>query len=231
MKKLLRTGFVAFLVLPVMVQAEALPDAESVAFCQVAQQVLANTIVVSDNTIFTDMPAYRKSKPAPEPLQTYQIISYSGAVPVMVSCKVKAADHVQEIFGEDAAGPQLGCPVLAEMIQEQASMELEAEGNEDAAATLRGFVIEQNEAFITGSNYLSDFQLSFVGDDGLIHLNSPGLQNDFDSLWAYVMPERFIGQTYCHLATTTYMKALATGDMEPGIVMTTVDDAQVTPVE
>jgi len=231
MRKLLRTGFAVFLILPGMVQGEALPDAESVEFCQVAQQVLANTTVVSENTIFTDMASYRKSKPGPEPLQTYQIISYSGAVPVMVSCKVKAADHIQEIFGTDAAGPQLGCPVLAERIQEQAAVELEAEGNGDAADAMRGFVIEQNEPFITGSSYLADFELSFVGDDGLIHVNSPGLQNDFNSLWAYVMPERFIGQTYCHLATTTYLKALARGEMEPGIVMTTTDDAQVTPVE
>jgi hypothetical protein len=64
-----------------------------------------------------------------------------------------------------------------------------------------------------------------------VHINSPGLQNDYESLWAYVMPEKFIGQTYCHLATTNYLKALAAGEMQPGIVMTTVDDAQVTPSE
>jgi len=231
MKKLLHAGVSALVMLPMVVLAADMPEAESAEFCQRAQQILANTSVVSENTIFTDMPAYRSSKPAPEPLQTYQIVSYSGVTPVMVSCKLKAADHLRNIFGEDAAGEQLGCPVIAAILQEQAALELDAEGNAYAAANVRAFVLEQNEPYITGSSYLAEFELSFVGDDGAVHINSPGLQNDYESLWAYVMPERFIGQTYCHLATTDYLEALATGEMEPGIVMTTVDDAQVTPAE
>jgi hypothetical protein len=222
---------VAVLAAPVSAIAADLPDAESVEFCQVAQQILANTEMVGENEIFTDMPSYRHSKPSPDPLKIYQVISYSGAVPIVVSCKVKAADHLQEVFGEAAAGEQLGCPVITKMVQEQAAAELDADGNTEAAAALRGFVLEQNEPSLAGSGYLADFEPSFVGDDGAIHINSNGLQVNYASWWSYVLPEKFIGQTYCHLATATYMKALATGDMEPGIVITTEDDAPVTPSE
>ena len=223
--------FIAALVAPVSVIAADLPDPESEEFCQVAQQILANTEMVGENEIFTDMPAYRHSKPSPDPLKIYQVISYSGATPVLVSCKLKSADHIQEVFGEAAAGAQLGCPVITKMTQDQAAAELEAAGNAEAAAVVKTFVLEQNEPEMTGSGYLSDFELSFVGDDDVIHINTPSLQVDYSSLWSYVLPEKFIGQTYCHLATATYMKALATGDMQPGIVMTTADDAPVTPSE
>jgi hypothetical protein len=231
MKKLLHAGFIALLALPMVALAQAMPDAESAEFCQTVQQILANTSKVSENTIFTDMPSYRASKPAADPLQTYQVVSYSGTTPIMVSCKVKAADHIRITYGESAAGEQLGCPVVEAMLQEQAALQLDAAGNAEAANTLRGFVLEQNEPYVKGSSYLSDFQLSFVGDDGAVHISSPGLHVDYDSWWSYIMPERFIGQTYCHLATTDYLKALATGAMQPGIVMTTVADAQVTPAE
>ncbi len=222
---------VAVLAAPVSVVAADLPDPESVEFCQVAQQILANTEMVGENEIFTDMPSYRHSKPSPDPLKIYQVVSYVGTMPVVVSCKLKSADHLQEVFGEAAAGEQMGCPLVTKMVQEQAAAELDADGNADAAAAVRAFVLEQNEPALAGSSYLADFEPSFVGDDGAIHINSNGLQVDYDSLWSYVLPEKFIGQTYCHLATATYMKALATGDVEPGVVITTEDDAPVTPSE
>jgi hypothetical protein len=44
-----------------------------------------------------------------------------------------------------------------------------------------------------------------------------------------ILPERVEGQVYCHLATAEYLKALATGALEPGTLITTADDAPVTP--
>ena len=67
------------------------------------------------------------------------------------------------------------------------------------------------------------------GQDGAIHISSPGLYQDYDSWITGFLPEIFQGQSYCHLATVNYLKALATGAMQPGITMTTVDDAPVRP--
>jgi len=44
-----------------------------------------------------------------------------------------------------------------------------------------------------------------------------------------VLPERVVGQLYCHLPTVAYVKALAMGTMAPGTVVTTGDNAAVTP--
>ena len=212
-------------------QVRSLPDPKAVEFCQVVQQILANTEVESNNTVFTNMPDYRHSKPSPDPLNTYQVVTYDGQRPIMVSCKVKGAAHVRAAFGQDAAGEQLYCPTVTRMVKVQAIAELRQEDRPDAVATAEAFVIDDNEPYITGRDYLSDFELSYRGEDGAIHFNSPGLFHDYDSWTTWILPEKFEGQTYCHIATVAYMKAVATGEIEPGTIITTVDDAPTTPAE
>jgi len=214
---------------PVFAADIVLPEPTDENFCQVVQKILANTEVDSQNTVFTDMPEYRHSKPSVDPLMTYQVVTYAGAQPVMVSCKIKGAAHIRSAYGDEAAGEQRYCPDVARMLQAQAVAELQQNGQPEAAAKAQALVIEENEPFMTGRDYLADFELSFVGDDGAIHINSPGLFHDYDSWSTWILPENFEGQTYCHLATADYIKGLATGDIEPGTVMTTADDAPVVP--
>lgn len=215
--------------LPAFAQAATLPEPTSTQFCQQVQKILANTDVESTNTLFDNMPDYRHSKPSIDPLNTYQVVTYSGQQPIMVSCKIKGAAHIRAGFGEDAAGEQQYCPTVTRMVKAQAVAELRQQNLADAAAKAEAMVVDDNEPFITGREYLSDFPLSYVGDDGAIHLNSPGLFHDYDSWTTWILPERFEGQTYCHLATVGYIKALATGAMEPGTTITTADDAPTTP--
>lgn len=209
--------------------APPLPQSTSEGFCIAVQQIMANTSIVGNNTIFTDMPSYRHSKPMVDPLNIFQVVTYSGQTPIMVSCKVKGAAHLRSAYGADAAGEQFYCPDVALKLKEQAIAQLREEQLEDAAANASGFVVVDNEPFMTGQQYLSDFELSFVGEDGAVHINSPGLFHDYDSWTTWILPEKFEGQVYCHLATVEYIKALATGAMEPGTTMTTADDAPVTP--
>ena len=82
---------------------------------------------------------------------------------------------------------------------------------------------------MTGRDYLADFELSYVDDDGAIHLSSPGLFHDYDSWTTWILPEIVEGQAYCHIATASYIKSLAIGEMEPGTLITTADDAPVQP--
>lgn len=210
-------------------ETDALPDPTSAEFCQAVQRIMANTEVESDNTLFTDMPEYRHSKPSPDPLKIYQVVTYAGQRPIMVSCKIKGAAHIRAVFGEDAAGEQQWCPSVTRMVQAQAVAELEQENRQAAADKARAFVIDDNEPFVTGRDYLADFELSYVGDDGAIHFNSPGLFHDYDSWTTWILPAIVEGQVYCHLATVAYIKAVATGEMEPGTTVTTAADAPVVP--
>ena len=220
---------IAILLQPAFAQTRVLPDPTDPNFCQAVQKFMSNTEVESTNTLFTDMPEYRHSKPMVNPLQTFQVVSYDGTTPIMVSCKIKGAAHIRDAFGDDAAGEQLFCPDVTRVLQAQAVAGLKLAGLTDAAANAEAFVLDNNEPFMTGRDYLADFELSYLGDDGAVHIQSPGLFHDYDGWTTWILPEKFEGQAYCHLATPAYISALAMGQMEPGRVMTTADDAPVTP--
>jgi hypothetical protein len=213
----------------VSAQNTTLPDPTSPDFCVAVQKILGNTEIVGTNEIFDNMPDYRHSKPSPNPLMIYQVVTYDEVGPIVVSCKVKTVDHLQAEYGEDAAGPQVYCPAVASIVRAQAVAELTAEGDAAAATAAEGFVLDDTEPYLMGSDYLSDFESVYVGEDGAIHIASPGLQSNWDSWISYIMPDRLLGQTYCHLTTVDYMKRIAKGDAEPGKTLTTEDDAPVTP--
>ncbi len=212
-------------------QPTILPDPTSTDFCVTVQKILANTEITGTNEIFNNMPDYRHSKPEPNPLLIFQVVTYDEVSPILVSCKVKTADHLQAEYGEDAAGPQVYCPAVTSMVRAQAVSELKAEGNAAAATAAEGFILDNTEPFLMGSDYLSDFEPVYIGKDGAIHIASPGLQSNWDSWISYIMPDRLLGQTYCHLTTVAYMKRIAKGDAEPGKTLTTEDNAPVNPPE
>ena len=217
------------LALPANAEDAKLPDPTSPDLCVAVQHILASTEIDATNEIFDNMPDYRHSKPSPNPLMIYQVVTYDDIGPIVVSCKVKTADHIRAEYGEEAAGEQRYCPEIARMTQAQAVAELQ-QWNPDAASVAQSFVVDDIEPYMMGSSYLSDFQSSYLGDDGLIHFQAPGLQTNWDDWLIWVMPNRLRGQTYCHLPTVAYMKRLATGTTEPGTTITTVDDAPTQPI-
>jgi len=228
-----RTG-IAFVVLAMVsswsgTAMAAFPAPASAEYCVAVQKVLASTALRGENTIFTDMPSYRHSKPFVNPLRIYQVVTYRGEKPIMVSCKVKTAAHLRAAYGEKAAGAQFYCPTITRQVRDRAVAELRQAQLPAAAAKAEAFVIDDNEPYTTGQSYLADFQLSYRGEDGAVHISSPGLFQDYDSWITPLLPEKVQGQSYCHLATVDYIKALATGDMEPGTLVTTAEDAPVTP--
>jgi hypothetical protein len=212
------------------VASVALPSPGSAEYCSAAQQILAGTTMAGENTVFTDMPSYRHSKSAANPHRIYQVVTYAGTVPVVVSCKVKSAAHLRGVYGPQAAGEQRSCAALTGRARDRAVAELRAAGLGEAADRAAAFVLDDNEPYLTGQAYLGDFALSYVGEDGAVHLSSPGLFQDYDSWITRFLPWQVQGQHYCHTATSDYVKALATGTLEPGTVITSADDAPVVPV-
>lgn len=207
----------------------ALPAPESAEYCSAAQQILAGTTLTGENTVFTDMPSYRHSKSAANPHRIYQVVTYAGALPIVVSCKVKSAAHLRGVYGPEAAGEQRWCAALTGRARDRAVAELRAAGLGEAADRAAAFVLDENEPYLTGQAYLGDFALSYVGEGGAVHLSSPGLFQDYDSWITRFLPWQVQGQHYCHTATSDYIKALATGVLEPGTVITSADGAPVMP--
>jgi hypothetical protein len=208
-------------------QQAALPQPDSAAFCETVQEVLANTDVSKFDhkaTVFDNMPDYRASKPSVNPLNIYQVVTYEGSMPIVVSCKVKTSDHLIAEYGAEAAGKQRYCPEISKLVVAQAAEELQA-GNPEAAAAARAIVIEATEPYATGASYLSDFQSIVRAADGSLNVITPGLQTDWENWIFWIMPDRVRGQTYCHIPTVEYVKAVVTGALEPGQTIHTRDDA------
>ena len=226
------TFMIAALFLTTAVTAEAesdkIPDPQSAEFCTMVQRVLANTDMTPNVTVFDNMPEYRSSKPSIDPLNAYQLVTYSGATPIIVSCKIKTADHLQTEYGEDAAGKQRFCPDFTRMLLEQAVAELEV-SDPDAAAVAASFIVEDTEPFATGQSYLGEFNPLYRDPEGNIHVVTPGLQTDWGNWLFWLLPNRLRGQTYCHLPTTELLKAVATGEMDTDILIHTRDDAPTQP--
>ncbi len=208
-----------------------LPAAESAEFCVVMQQRMADTHLVGKNTVFFDMASFRHSKPSVQPLRIYQVVTYAAQQPIMVSCKMKSAAQLRAVYGLEAAGSQQGCADVTREIQSQAIQRLRAGNQLEAATRAAALVVNQNPAYVTGRAYLKSFPLSHVGPDGHVHLSSIGLFQDYDSWVTALLPKILQGQSYCHVPTAEYLMALASGTMLPGTVVTTADDAIVTPAE
>lgn len=207
----------------------ALPDPASGAYCQAAQRILASTTLEGTITVFTDMPEYRHSKPAANPHRIYQVVTYQGELPVVVSCKVKTAAHLRAVYGPEAAGTQRSCRDVTARARDRAVAQLRADGLAEAAERAAAMVLDDNEPFATGQAYLADFVPAYVDEAGATHLISPGLFQDYDSWITRFLPWQVRGQHYCHTPTADYITALATGRQQPGLVVTTADDAPVTP--
>jgi hypothetical protein len=206
-----------------------LPGPESGEYCRIAQRILASTTLGGENTVFTDMPSYRHSKPSADPHRIYQVVTYAGRLPLAVSCKVKSAAHLRAVYGPRAAGTQRSCAELTRRARDLAVAELMAGGSPDLARDAAAYIVDEDEPFVTGRSYLADFELSYRDRDGALHLRSPGLFQDYDSWITRFLPAQFQGQHYCHVATPAYMEALARGELEPGTVITTADEAPVVP--
>ena len=204
-----------FLCSPGSLFAAVLPATTTDTFCADVQKILADTEIESDLTVYSDIAPYRKSKLTARPLTNSQFVTLDDRLrPKMVSCKVKAADHIREEYGEDVAGAQRPCRDITLMIQGSVARKLESEGPL-LAATVRSYVIEPDEPFTTGSAYLTPFPLTFQGAEGELHINTQSLQIDWlDYKWI-LMPYILRGQTYCHLITPEHMEALARGEAQP----------------
>ena len=198
-----------------MASAATLPATATDTFCTAVQEILAETTVPSELTVYADMAAFRRSKPTPRPLTISQVVTLDKqGRPKMVSCKVKSADHIRAEYGKAAAGEQLYCREITVMVHAKIVAKLEAEAPE-LAATVRGYIIEPDEPHTTGRMYLSPFPLAFADNEGNLHINTQSLQVDWDDWRFYIMPNVLRGQTYCHLITPEYLEALARGQAQP----------------
>ncbi len=198
-----------------------LPDAPPLAeFCLEAQQVIVHTNVRPTLIVHTDFDAFVKSKALIEPLTIQQYIWYENddaSRPVMVSCKMKSADHLNEALGAGTSAGDGHCQDMNRLTFERVRATLGAGSTESLVFDGAEDVHNKENPGMTGPDWLKPYEMTWRDDAGVLHLRSKGFRVDWtDPLFA-AMPGRFRGVQYCHLIAPEYLARLVSGQARAGL--------------
>ncbi|MDH4023050.1 MAG: hypothetical protein OEW88_03920 [Gammaproteobacteria bacterium] len=198
---------------------EAPPLAE---FCLEAQQVIVHTAVRPALIVHTDFDAFVKSKALIDPLSIQQYVWYENddtTRPVMVSCKMKSADHLNAAFGKGTSGGDGQCQDMNRLTWERVRARLGATAAGSLAFDGAEVVRNTENPGMTGPDWLKPYEMTWRDERGVLHLRSKGFRVDWTDPQFAAMPGRFRGVQYCHLITPEYLTRLVTGQAEAGLVV------------
>jgi len=195
-----------------------LPELEK--FCMAGQRVVERTGMRFELVVHEDFNAFVKSKailngPNGPQIQQYNWYDETGAV-TGVSCKLKNESHLNPIYGEGTAGPAGVCQDLNREVFRLASSWLtepaftQVSFDADETHTDDGQLIER------GPDWLKPFRLTYVSDDGALHVAAKGYVQDFGDPRFQKAPEKFRGVHYCHFVAPKYLAAVLKGEQQPG---------------
>lgn len=189
-------------------------------FCIAAQTAIVSAREVARNEVYEDFTAFTKSKPVVEPLTTTQYVwpdpADPAAGPMMVSCKMKTADHLITVYGEGAAGTDIGCSGVNEITLRQVLSSLTPQERRrlryDGGQQLR---FATDIVTTQGPVWLEPYPLARLGSDGSLQLQAKSMRNDWlDPRYAQA-PAQFRGTRYCHLIAPEYLRRLLLGEVQP----------------
>lgn len=174
-------------------------------FCSEVQRATANTRVKANLTVHKTSWEYRHSKPGIEPVEIHQYVTPDATGrPKMVSCKVKAVDHLQAVYGPASAGPQGTC--------EQVTRSVVAQARAGAPPNAPVIQVDPEEQVWTGSSYLAPFELLTRDAKGVLHVHTRYMRIDWDDWRWYLMPNKVRGHLYCHVIAPEYLARLYKGE-------------------
>lgn len=189
-------------------------------FCIAAQTAIVAARPVARNEVHEDFTSFTKSKPVADPLVTTQYVRRENndpqAGPMMVSCKMKTADHLIAVHGVGAAGVDIGCSGVNEITLRQVLASLtRAERRRLRFEGGRKVRFAPDIVTTQGPVWLEPYPLASVGEDGSLQLQAKGMRNDWlDPRYAQAPPQ-FRGTRYCHLVAPEYLRRLLLGEVEP----------------
>ena len=194
-----------------------LPTAQADEVCSRAQGVIAATELAPAVEVFSDWDAFVESKPSDKPFTVGQYASApledGSGINTVLSCKMRTSERINSAYGSPerpVAGPESSCDevhrhLLAETLASIPANELKLPAEQ--------WVVEAEDTTFIGPRWLDPWPFVAVTreDDGKLHLYTRALYAPHS--WWMPMPERFLGNYYCHLAHPDYIRALATGEV------------------
>jgi hypothetical protein len=216
----MRLGFVLVLqtaLLGVSVQAAPLVG-NSPDFCGHAQQLIAQTNLMPVVEQPASYEAFVESKAFDQPFTVQQYWSShlpgDDAPVTTVSCKMRTAERINAVQGVEAehqpvASGDLSCEdVLLDMLSQVYAVIPADEQQLDE----QQFVVAPEDMKFMGPSWLEPWPFEPVSqlEDGSYHLYSRSLY--VPHAWWIPMPERFLGNYYCHLIAPDYLRTLIRGE-------------------
>ncbi len=185
-------------------------------FCNTVQKSIMSNTVEADTAIHPDWDAFLESKASVDPLRNEQFTTFGpDGDPRMISCKFKSADHIREVYGEDAAAEEpRSCEAINRENVQAVLASLTPEEQARLAVNNDQIVFEEDETVFMGVKWVAPFNYVWTGEEGALHIKSKRLQVDWTNLLFRMAPEAFRGALYCHLIAPEYVKALVLGEAD-----------------
>ena len=186
-----------------------------VEFCSAAQQLISSTALRASNVVHDDYQAFVLSKPKVRPLETEQFHWYEDAARMklkMISCKMKTTDHLRAEYGDSAAGTEGLCAAVNQrsLAVALASLKRNRHGKLRYDSG-RQVVFDAEELTSLGPEWLKSHEIAWKDAQGLLHVQSRAMRNDWLDPRYLKAPPQFRGTRYCHLIAPDDLQRLLTG--------------------
>lgn len=201
---------------------ETAPPTAIADFCLEAEAYVVRTEVRPALQVHADFTSFVKSKASIEPLTIHQYVWYADEArtrPVMVSCKLKNADHLNTVFGSGTAGPESRCQDLNRLNYTRLRARLAPAGQEPVVFDGNEEVSNVENPGMTGPDWLKPYKMTYRDEANVLHVRSKGFRVDWLDPRYQAMPGRFRGVQYCHFIAPEYLADLLLGKVAAGIVV------------
>lgn len=192
------------------------------AFCLEAQRVVVRTTATPALVVHDDFDAFVRSKAIIDPLTIQQFLwredGLSGA-PVMISCKLKSADHLNEAFGAGTSAGNGRCQDMNRLTYSRVQASLGTAATPPVVFDPEEFVKNEENPGMTGPDWLRPYEMTWRDSGGVLHVRSKGFRVDWLDPSLAEMPARFRGVQYCHFIAPDYLERLLRGEAESGIIV------------
>lgn len=189
-------------------------------YCLSAQVVVAKTLVPMQLVVHDDFDAFVKSKAVIEGPEIQQLNWYDQAGNIQgISCKLKSADHLNLEFGEGTAGPDGLCQDMNRQVYKLLQEQMTDPVFDPVIFDVNETFSDQGKPIMMGPQWLAPFRMTYLDDNGALHVATKGFLTDFTDERFLNMPARFRGVHYCHLIAPEYLERLMRGAAEAGAIV------------
>lgn len=192
-------------------------EGTDVEFCAWAQGVIAETSLQPAVKTHNTWDAFVESKPSDQPFRVEQYLSShlqgEKGMNTVISCKMRTAErintaHVLEGSDSPPAGAESSCDAVHRAMLDRVYGN---SASQDQAVERSQWVVAEEDLTFIGPKWVEPWPFVPLTPlaDGRYQLNSRALYVPY-SRWI-PMPDRFLGNYYCHLVAPSYLEALVLG--------------------